>query len=125
MARMKNPVSKTLHGKSNTVKKSDGRNDINTSYSNEPGRCPLSQYNQFKKRGLEIYNLSQIISATGRDQTGKMSSWGVEQPFFFLAPMQRNDIFKLSTPVFGVVTSRMQRIASLDFEVVPLKHRED
>lgn len=125
MARMKNPVSKTLHGKSNTVKKSDGRNDINTSYSNEPGRGPLSQYNQFKKRGLEIYNLSQIISATGRDQTGKMSSWGVEQPFFFLAPMQRNDIFKLSTPVFGVVTSRMQRIASLDFEVVPLKHRED
>jgi hypothetical protein len=126
MARTKHhSVRKAISKTSNMVKKSDGRNDINTSYSNEPGRGPLSQFNQYKKRGLEIYNLSQIVSATGRDQSGRMISWGVEQPYFFLAPMQRNDIFKLSTPVFGVVSSRMQRISSLDFEVVPMKHGED
>ena len=93
--------------------------------SNETGRNPISQYDIAKRRGLQVYTLSQIISQTGRDEKGGMVTWGVEQPYFFLTAMQRNEIFKLSTPVFGIVTSRMNKIAGLDFNVVPLKKQED
>ena len=103
----------------------DGRNNINTAYSNEPHRNPMNGIGEPGKRGLQVYTLSQIISATGRAEDGQMLTWGVEQPYFFLTPTQRNEIFKLSTPVFGVVTSRMNRIAGVDFGVVPIKHKED
>jgi hypothetical protein len=49
----------------------------------------------------------------------------MEQPYFFLTAMQRNEIFKLSTPVFGVVTSRMNRIAGMDFNITAIKNIED
>lgn len=107
------------------VQKSDGTNQINTAYSNEPGRSPVSKIDPRGKRGLQVYTLSQIIAATGKTEDGGYATWGVEQPYFFLTPMQRNEIFKLSTPVFGVVTSRMNRIAGRDFNIVPLKKEED
>ena len=103
----------------------DGTNSINTVMSNETGRNPISGNAQIHKRGLQVYTLSQIISASGRAQDGNMLTWGVEQPYFFLTAMQRNEIFKLSTPVFGVVTSRMNKISGIDFEIVPARKLED
>jgi hypothetical protein len=119
-------TSKLPYHKSQKIEKSaDGRNNINTAYSNEPNRDPVSGRDSGRRRGLQIYTLSQIVSASGRFQDGQMGTWGVEQPYFFLTPMQRNEIFKLSTPVFGVVTSRMNRISGIDFNIEPIKHRED
>ena len=107
------------------VKKADGRNNINTTMSNELNRSPISQWNTKRERGLQVYTLSQIISATGRAQDGSSLTWGVEQPYFFLTAMQRNEIFKLSTPVFGVVSSRMNRIAGIEYTIQPVKKEED
>ena len=110
---------------SKTIQTPDGRNQINTAYSNEGTRSPVGGYDYLRKRGLQVYTLSQIMPATGRGEDGQMLTTGVEQPYFFLTPMQRNEVFKLSTPVFGVVTSRMNRIAGIDFSIVPTKHSED
>jgi hypothetical protein len=103
----------------------DGTNQINTVMSNETGRNPISQFNSAHKRGLQVYTLSQIISASGRGEDGSMLTWGVEQPYFFLTAQQRNEITKLSTPVFGVVSSRMNKISGIDFNIVPAKKIED
>ena len=103
----------------------DGKNNINTAYSNEPNRSPLDGNRKERQRGLQVYSMAQIMGATGRGEHGELLTWGLEQPYFFLTAMQRNEIFKLSSPVFGVVTSRMNRIAGLDFEVVPVKKQED
>lgn len=104
----------------------DGTNPrANIVYSNEPGRMPVGGYDTTRRRGLQVYTPAQIIAQTGRDFEGRMLTWGVELPYFFLTVTQRNDIMKLSSPVLGIVTSRMHRISSLDFNIAPIKHKED
>lgn len=77
------------------------------------------------KRNIGVYNISQLMQLTGRDQEGRLQHWGYEHPMFYLTISQRNEIFKLSSPVLGIVSSRMNRIAALDFSIVPIKKRED
>ena len=87
---------------------------------------PLNENrNQAGKRGIQVYNLTDIIGITGRDEKGQLLSWGVQQPYFYLAIRQRNEIFRLCSPVFGVVSSRMKRIAGMDFKIMPMKKKED
>jgi hypothetical protein len=76
-------------------------------------------------RGMTVYNLHEIMNITGRDKHGQLVSWGSQLPMFKLSIRQRNEIFKLCDPVFGVVSSRMKRMAGLDFNIVPIKDRED
>lgn len=77
------------------------------------------------KRGITVYTTSQLQQITGRDKEGRLLRWGVEQPYFYLSVEQRVEIMRLSSPVYGVVTSRMQRISGLDFSVTSEKVMED
>ena len=77
------------------------------------------------RRGITVYTTSQLQQITGRDKQGRLLSWGLEQPYFYLTIDQRVEIARLCSPVYGVVTSRMQRISGLDFSVVSEKNKED
>ena len=78
-----------------------------------------------QKRGLQVYNMSQIAGMTGRDKEGRMLQFGTEQPMFYLTVDQRNQIFKLSSILLGIVSSRMNRISGIDFEIVPKRKVEE
>lgn len=102
-------------------------------YGNKIDKTILQQSNEFQyssnkvkgKRGLTVYTTSQLQQITGRDKEGRLLSWGIEQPYFYLSIDQRIEIVRLCSPVLGIVTSRMHRISGLDFSVVPAKKLED
>jgi len=96
-------------------------NKVITQQSNEPSYSSLPKNN----RGIMVYSTSQLQQITGRDKSGRLLSWGTEQPYFYLTIHQRIEIFRLSSPVFGVITSRMHRIAGLDFNITTEKKEED
>jgi len=97
-----------------------------TQYSNEaaPVQGPSGQARK-PKRGVNVYSIAQLQTVTGRDKEGKLLSWGVEHPYFYLSIHQRIEIFRMSSPVFGVVSSRMNRLAGLDFNITTEKYKED
>lgn len=72
-----------------------------------------------RSRGAQIWNFSDIINIQARNKQGKIQSAPSDNPLFILDPDERHRMFQLSSPVFGVVTSRMNRIAGLDFEILP------
>ena len=88
---------------------------------------PLDRHgrNEQFQRASTVYNPTDIENITGRDQHGNLLSWGVQRPYFYLAVRQRNEIFKLCSPVQGVVSSRMKRMSGLDFNIVSMKKKED
>jgi len=69
--------------------------------------------------------MSDLQQVTGRDKEGRLLAWGVENPYFYLTIQQREEIVKLSSPVFGLVSSRMNRMAGLKFNVTSEKYKED
>jgi hypothetical protein len=100
--------------------------NINTIYSNETGRQAISPFKQdIYRRGIQIYTTSQIVALTGRDKEGRLLTWGTEQPYFYLTADQRNQIFRLSSIIFGIVSSRMNRISNIDFNIVSKYKIED
>jgi hypothetical protein len=99
---------------------------INTVYSNEVGRNPINFLkNDRRKRGIQVYSTSQIMSTTGRDKDGFLLTWGTEQPYFYLTAEQRNAMFRLSSMIFGIVSSRMNKISQVDYNVVSIQKVED
>lgn len=84
-----------------------------------------NQINTGKHRAFTVYNLHEIMNITGRDKEGRLVSWGTQVPIFYLSVRQRNEIFRLCAPILGVVSSRMKRMAGLDFNIVPIRDRED
>jgi hypothetical protein len=91
-------------------------------YSNE---TQYSAPDMKDKRGVQVYSMSDLMQVTGRDKEGKLISWGVEHPYFYLTISQREEMFRLSSPVFGLVSSRMNRLSGLQFNIVSEKHKED
>jgi len=77
------------------------------------------------KRGLNVYNRTQLMGASAIDKEGKIQNVTYELPYFGLTIDERIDIFRLCSPVFGIVTSRMNRISSLDWSVTPIYKNED
>ncbi|DAC71705.1 MAG TPA: hypothetical protein DSN98_09025 [Thermoplasmata archaeon] len=95
-----------------------------TQYSNESqlGSHPVQDKN---KRGITVYSISQIQQMTGRGEKGELLTWGFEQPYFYLTIEQRIQMFRLSSPVLGVVSSRMNRLSGLPFNITSEKKKED
>lgn len=78
-----------------------------------------------QKRGLQVYTVSQLIGVTGRSKSGVILAGEVEQPLFGLSVFDRIEIAQKCDAVFGLVTSRMSRISSLDWDIVRDKKIED
>jgi len=79
-----------------------------------------------RQRGAQIWNLSDLINIQARNKQGDLQSAPSDNPLFILDPEERHRMFQLSSPVFGVITGRMNRISGLEFEIVPdTKELED
>ena len=78
----------------------------------------ISGHNVRTERGAQVYSLSNIMGINGYGQHGAKINVPTDNPYFALSPEERNQIFQLSSPVFGIVSSRMNRIAGLEFEVI-------
>lgn len=78
-----------------------------------------------KKRGYTIYNFSQLQAMTGLNKKGEQQTVTIERPYFELSPEERLDIFRKCDMVFGVVSSRCNRISSTKWNIVPDKKAED
>jgi phage portal protein BeeE len=77
------------------------------------------------RRGINVYTFAEIFNYLAQTKESGRQAASVQIPLFSLTLQERIDIFRLCTPVFGVVTSRMNKIAGLDFKVVPDKKNED
>jgi hypothetical protein len=76
-------------------------------------------------RGYQVYTMSQLMGITGAAKDGSRVTGYYEQPIFYLTLEERVSIFRLCSPVFSVVTSRMNRISGMDWTVVCDKYQED
>lgn len=79
----------------------------------------LNNDTNHSRRGYSVYNAYQTMGISGYDSRGNMITGEYEVPSFYLSIDQRIEIFRKCDPVFGVVTSRMNRMSALDWEVVP------
>ena len=78
-----------------------------------------------KGRGLNVYQLTELIGVDAQAQDGSRHRVTYEQPIFYLTIDERVHIVKQCAPVQGIVSSRMARIAGLDWKVVSDAKNED
>jgi phage portal protein BeeE len=79
--------------------------------------APMIKVDEKQNRGAQVYSLSSIMALSGYNKQGKQTAITTDNPYFVLCPEERNSIFQLSSPVFGIVSSRMNRISGLNFEI--------
>jgi hypothetical protein len=77
------------------------------------------------RRGLQVYYFSQLQNIAGMDKQGNFITGTVDRPLFTLTVEDRVDIFKRCSDVFGIVTTRMNKISSLDWNIVKKSKVED
>ena len=77
------------------------------------------------RRGLQVFHMTELMNVQGVGKEGKHLSVEYEQPMFRLSLDERVDMFQACSPVFGVVSSRMNRIAGLEWDVIPESKQED
>jgi hypothetical protein len=76
-------------------------------------------------RGLNVYTMSQLMGISGRTQSGERVHGYYDQSLFYLTYDERIAIYRLCAPVNAVVTSRMNTIANMEFEITGEKEQED
>lgn len=86
---------------------------------------PVKTSTDNNKRGLQVYTMSQLMSITGRTESGEMVTGNYDQSIFYLTIPERINIFRLCAPVFSVVSARMNIISGMEFEITADKKHED
>lgn len=76
-------------------------------------------------RGINVYNVSQLMGYSGITKEGERVATAVDYPFFVLTVPERIDIARLCGPVFGVIAGRQQRIAGMRWKVTAVKKNMD
>lgn len=77
------------------------------------------------RRGLNVYTLSEIVNVSGSDKQGNIKTVETQIPVFILTPMEREWLVRMNSYLFGIVTSRMNRISSLEWKVTRKKEEEE
>lgn len=101
------------------------QSNINTNYTDEYYRDAVDAQGNKDKRGVQVYYVNQLVPVTGKDKEGNYLTTSIDQTRVYLSPLERNEIFRLCTPVLGVVSSRMMKMAGLPYHIVPVKDIED
>jgi hypothetical protein len=81
--------------------------------------------NEDKQRGYKVYFTNQLLTEYARDKFGHVVGASRDDPYFSLSPDQRLKIAQYCTPVLGIVSSRMNRIAAKKMIVSSDKEQED
>jgi hypothetical protein len=81
--------------------------------------------NEDKQRGYSVYFTNQLLTEYARDKFGHVVGASRDDPYFSLSPDQRLKIAQYCTPVLGIVSSRMNRIAAKKMIVTSDKENED
>lgn len=68
-------------------------------------------------RGINIYNLSELQGVSGRSESGRIIPGTIQRPLFLLSVNDRIEIFKRSSMLQGVVTSRAKRVSALNWKI--------
>ncbi len=89
-----------------------------------PGDAANPKYKQ-KGRGYQAYNEYRAVQTSAVDKSGEIHSIEIEQQWTQLDPLTMLSIYQKCAPVFAVVTSRVNRIAALDFRIIPNTKIED
>lgn len=76
-------------------------------------------------RGITILNTAQLLGVSGITKDKERMSATYYVPPFVLTVSERIDIYRLCSPVFGVVTGRMRRISGLEWKVIKNQKEED
>lgn len=76
-------------------------------------------------RGLNVFTLSELRGVTGATKRGEFITGSVQAPMFTLPPEERMSIMQASAYVQAVIGSRMNRISSLEWDIVHKKEIED
>jgi hypothetical protein len=86
---------------------------------------PLAVGKDEPRRGVAVYSTTQLMgdSAVGAD--GERRQVTYQYPRFMLTLSERVDMYRSCSPVFGVVTGRMNRIAGLEWTVTRASKEED
>lgn len=77
------------------------------------------------RRGLNVYTLTDVIGIVGRNQQGQLVKGNQEVPLFGLSIIDRVAIAQKCTPVYAVITGRMQRIKGLEWSVIRESKEQD
>lgn len=80
---------------------------------------------QMRGRGINVYSFTDLMGVQARDKSGNYLNVTYDIPLFALTIDERIEIFQACSPVFGIVTSRMNRISALEWSIVPDKKNED
>jgi phage portal protein BeeE len=99
------------------------QSSVDQSQLEEMGLHPVTG-NQ-KQRGYQVVTLSRLMQYMGRNEYGKLESVPTDTPLFFLTPEERFRIMQTCAPVLGVISSRMNRIAGMNWVVTSDKDQED
>ena len=77
------------------------------------------------RRGIRVFSAYETMGVTGTNKQGEVINGQYEIPFFRLTLEERIDIVRSSSLVFGIVTTRMNQIAGLDWKVTRISDEED
>lgn len=76
-------------------------------------------------RGLNVFTLSELRGITGVTKRGEFMTGSIQAPLFTLSPEERQGIMQTSAYVQAVISSRMNRISSLEWDIILKKDMED
>jgi len=79
----------------------------------------------YNRRGYSVYSFSQLLGITGVNKQGENQYVQYEQPLFILDPVTRVQIFQTCSPILGVITTRMNRISGMSFDITTDRKEED
>jgi len=83
------------------------------------------QARELKKRGINVYTMSELWGVVGRGRKGNLMQGLIERPLFGLTGEERIELCRNCSPIFGMVMARMNRIAALDWEIEKDSKAED
>ena len=80
---------------------------------------------ELKNRGYTVTHSSDLVSGGGRNKQGDREKFHVKREYIRTDPFIRQLIYQKCASIFGIVTSRANRISALDISIIPLKKKED
>jgi hypothetical protein len=86
---------------------------------------PLSGEKKKRNSAYQVYSLSDIVQVLARDKMGLNIPVNIQVNFSQLDPMDCINIYTKCAPIFGIVTSRANKVSATEWHVVPKKKNID